>query len=463
MPRMDSGSVVVVTGASSGIGRAAAVAFARKGASVVLAARREHALEDVAAEVQRLGGRAAVIPTDVADESAVHALAQQAVERFGHVDVWVNNASVYVAGEFEQVPPEAFRRVMDVNFFGYVAGARAILPHFRQRGRGVIVNTGSIDSLVGFPYFSPYVASKWAVKGFADSLRWELLGTDVKVGNVLPASIGTPLFDYAANYSGRRLKPMNPVNTAEQVAKAIVSCAERPRDVYTGRGARSIAWAYRFMPAVAGRMLRTLADRDHLLVDEPGPRTEGNLYRPIAQGTAATDSSMFERAAPGMGPQAAERERSMHRWAAAPVPPPATTGAQSPRSESFGHVAQVLNKRLPPSLMRVGGLDQDERWVYGRQDLAALGLVPLAAAVHELEVLAEHGTRGDGTQTDHDARLHEAQLAVEPDAAGGHLTRLWRAVLAAPAWLLDPRAVLHRISHVGHTTIDAGGRQRVVE
>jgi NAD(P)-dependent dehydrogenase (short-subunit alcohol dehydrogenase family) len=281
------GAVVVVTGASSGIGRATAEAFARKGATVILAARREASLEEVAAECDRLGGRGRVYVLDVTDAEAVREMARWTVEHHGRIDVWVNNAAVYLLARFEDTPPDAFRRVIETDFFGYVNGIRAVLPYKREQDGGVIVNVGSIGSRITMPYTSAYVAAKHAVRGLSGSLRQELRGTNVHVCTVLPAVINTPLFVHTANYTGRRVKPMNPLNDPQVVADAIVGVAERPRpEVLAGSPGLLLTLMHAIAPGLVERQLAAQVDVDHF-ADEPAPRDDGNLYEPVAIGTEA--------------------------------------------------------------------------------------------------------------------------------------------------------------------------------
>jgi NAD(P)-dependent dehydrogenase (short-subunit alcohol dehydrogenase family) len=237
--------VVVITGASSGIGRAAALAFAEAGANVVVAARRVEPLAELVDECRRRGAAALAVQTDVTDEGSVRELARRARETFGGIDVWVANAAVSAFGRFEETPPESFRRVIETNFFGYVYGARAVLPHFRTRGRGTLILVGSMLSRLSSPFMSAYVASKHAVRGFAASLRQELAvdgERDIHVAVIMPQSVDTPFFQHSANYTGRAVQVMPPVLRPETVARRIVALARRPRrERFAGNAARALA------------------------------------------------------------------------------------------------------------------------------------------------------------------------------------------------------------------------------
>ncbi len=282
MSRKVQDSVVVVTGASSGIGRATALEFARRGATVVLAARREAALKELAAVCEHLGGKALAMTTDVASESAVQELARRAVRDFGHIDTWVNNAAVTMFARFEEAPSEAFRRVIDTNLFGYIHGARAVLPYFREQGSGVLINVSSVVGETGLPYISAYVASKAAILGLSECLRQELVDTpDIHVCTILPASIDTPLFQQAANFTGRAVRPLPPILPAEDVARAIADCAESPRrEVTVGSMGRMMGFMHAVAPGMSDRMYARRAEKRHFL-DEPAPPTMGNLFEPM--------------------------------------------------------------------------------------------------------------------------------------------------------------------------------------
>jgi NAD(P)-dependent dehydrogenase (short-subunit alcohol dehydrogenase family) len=281
------GAVVVVTGASSGIGRATALVFAERGAQVVVAARRVDALEELARECQAAGGQALAVPTDTTDEAAVAELVRRAVERFGRIDVWVNNAGVYLLGSLEATPPEAFRRVLETNFFGYVHGARAVLPHFRQQGHGVLINNASVYSHVAAPWLTAYVSSKFAVRGFSEALRQELTDLpDVHVCTVSPSPIDTPIFASTANYSGRAVKAPPPTYPPQQVASAILASALHPkRERIVGGAGRLVTVAEAVAPRRFERVNRRYVNRLQFAA-EPAPATVGNLHAPVSDGRA---------------------------------------------------------------------------------------------------------------------------------------------------------------------------------
>jgi short-subunit dehydrogenase len=284
MPRPIKSSVIVITGASTGIGRATAMEFAKKRATLLLAARNEAVLQEVAQECQHLGGTAIVMPTDVTNESSVQALAQQAVASFGRIDVWVNNAAVSLFARFEEAPTEAFRQVIETNLFGYIYGARAALPYFRQQGSGNLINVSSVVGVTGQPYTSAYTISKYAIRGLSDSLRMELSldnARDIHVCTVLPGSIDTPIFQHAANYTGRKPQAMNPVYPAKQVAEAIVGLVERPqREIVVGQAVYLAILQKTLAPDVFEAMFAKQVDQDHFQDHQPAPQTDGNLFEP---------------------------------------------------------------------------------------------------------------------------------------------------------------------------------------
>jgi short-subunit dehydrogenase len=277
-------SVIVITGASSGIGRATALRCADKGARLVLAARGAKALEAVARECRKRGAKAVVVVTDVTDPAAVENLAARAVAEFGRLDVWVNNAAVAVFGRLADIPPSDFQRVLDVNISGYVNGARAALARFAAQGSGVLVNVASVVGETPLPYNAAYSMSKAAVRSLSVSLRSELAldgMSGVDVCTVLPATIDTPFYQHAANYSGRRASAMPPVYTANQVAKAVVKVIERPRrELVVGRPAgRLLVLQHKLTPGAVEGLVARQVDRTQLPKRKPATATSGNLHR----------------------------------------------------------------------------------------------------------------------------------------------------------------------------------------
>jgi short-subunit dehydrogenase len=280
----NSQPVVVITGASSGIGRATALHFARKGASLVLAARREDALESLVEECEAYGARAFAVPTDTTDPEQVQELGGRAVEVYDRIDVWVNNAAVSFFSPFLDVPLKDFSRVLDVNVMGYVYGSRVALQRFRSQGTGVLINVSSIVGVIPQPYTSAYSMSKAAVRALGVSLRSELLldkARRIHVCTVLPATIDTPFFNHAANYTGRKAVAMPPVYPPQKVAAAIYKLAASPRrEVVVGGAGRAMVRRHRSSPAKVETAMAYQVDRTHLSRRQRAEATSGNLYEP---------------------------------------------------------------------------------------------------------------------------------------------------------------------------------------
>ncbi len=254
--------VVVITGASSGIGRGAARAFAARGDGVVLAARSAQTLDEVAKECQALGGRAVAVPTDVSDEAAVQELVRRAVEEFGRIDAWVNAAAVWSYGRFEDTPGAVFRQIVETTLFGQVYAARAVLPQFRSQGHGVLVNVASLYGRVSSPYVAPYVTSKWGLLGFSEVLRQEVRDAPaIAVCTVLPGAADTPIYRHAANYVGRQIRPLPPVMSPERVVSAVVRTVDKPKaEIVVGRTQHLGALAHQLVPRLYDRVVGPLVD-----------------------------------------------------------------------------------------------------------------------------------------------------------------------------------------------------------
>ncbi|HYC32436.1 MAG TPA: SDR family NAD(P)-dependent oxidoreductase [Gemmatimonadales bacterium] len=279
------GKVVVLTGASSGLGRAAAVEFARRGARVVLAARNVAELEQVAARCRRVGGAALAVETDVTDEAAVRRLAAKTLELAGRIDVWVNNAGVTAFAPLLEGPFEEHRAVIETNVYGSIFGARAVLPIFRRQRAGVLINVSSVLGKVGQPYVPSYVISKFAIQGLSETLRKALAEEpEIHVCTLLPYAIDTPHFEHGANRVGLDARAMAPMQTPEAVARALVSLAERPkRERYVPRAAALAVALHALLPSLGDRMVLLLTREWHF-GHTPQPATSGNLFRPAPRG-----------------------------------------------------------------------------------------------------------------------------------------------------------------------------------
>ena len=274
--------VMVITGASSGIGLATARLAARQGARVVLSSRDDTDLAQAVEEIRAAGGRAIHVVADVADQAAMQRLAEAAVREFGRIDTWVNNAGVSIFGRIEEVSLADARRLFETNYWGVVNGSLAALPYLKQEG-GVLINVGSILSETGYPLQGHYTASKHAVKGFTDSLRIELdkENAPVYVTLIQPAAIDTPYPEHAKSYLEVEPQHVPPVYDPEIVAEAIVHCAERPgRNVLVGGSTKVFTTMEHFLPA-AGDRVKAMAFYDRQMSEFPN-RREDILHQPRA-------------------------------------------------------------------------------------------------------------------------------------------------------------------------------------
>jgi short-subunit dehydrogenase len=280
---------IVITGASSGIGRATALEFARNGDYLTLVARRKEALEELATECVRVGGKAIAVPLDVRNEEEVYKMAQQAQQTYGALDVWVNNAAVAMMGPFEETPMEDIKRLLDINVHGYLYGARAALRYFRKQGSGILVNVSSVVGLTGQPFSIAYTTSKAAIRGMSLCLQQEYAEEEnIHICSVLPATVDTPLFQSAANYMGRAIKAMEPIVDAQQVADEIVRLVDHPKpEVIVGGMGIQAALLKQFAPGVFAKLYRKQVQSHHFTEDQ-AEASKGNLYEPH-QGDVSID------------------------------------------------------------------------------------------------------------------------------------------------------------------------------
>jgi short-subunit dehydrogenase len=293
MKSAERGEVVVITGATAGIGRATARLFAERGASIALLARDEKRLGATQREVEKLGGKALAIPTDVSDAAQVEAAAERTERELGSIDIWVNNAMATVFAPFKDISAEDYKRVTDVTYHGYVWGTMAALKRMRQRNHGTIVQVGSAMAYRSIPLQAPYCGAKHAIKGFTESVRTELLheNSNVHITIVEMPAVNTPQFEWCATSLTQHPKPMGKVFQPEVAARAVVWAAHaRRKEVLVGMPSRMAVLGEKLAPGLADRILARTAvsgQKDKRSIPDDRP---ANLWQPVAGAFAAHGS-----------------------------------------------------------------------------------------------------------------------------------------------------------------------------
>lgn len=282
------GKTIVITGASSGIGKAIALTLAKEGVNLVLAARREALLQELASECESLGSNAIAIRADVTLYPHVENLVNEAIEFFGGIDVWINNAAVGAVGKFDEVPLEIHENVIKTDLIAYLYGAYAVLPYFKEQKKGMIMNMISMGGFVPDPFAVGYSTSKFGLRGFSGALRGELVEyPEIHVCDISPAFIDTPGLSHAGNFSGKKLKPIPPVFDPFKVAMKVKRVIERPRS-------RSMvgfsAWGARFFHNIAPDLVVNTFSKMILKYWKTAQKaeiTEGSIKTPVFKGNHA--------------------------------------------------------------------------------------------------------------------------------------------------------------------------------
>ncbi|UYZ57841.1 SDR family NAD(P)-dependent oxidoreductase [Hymenobacter latericus] len=286
------GKTYVIVGASSGFGRGMAEQLGAMKANVVLAARRTELLEEVATKVRAGGGQALVVTTDISQPDQVQRLADAAMQQFGRVDVWVNDAGVGGIGRFWEIPIADYSRMIDVNLKGIVYGSHAAMQIFKKQGTGVLMNLGSVESHVPLAYHAVYASTKGAIKNFDQALNQELRLSgfkNIEVVTIEPWAVDTPFWTHAANYSGGtpRMAAMDPPS---KVVNAMVRSSVRPRqELPVGWKARGAVTSHRILPHFTERLSANIAHRYQIKTAPPAPANAGSLHQPEADGRGVAD------------------------------------------------------------------------------------------------------------------------------------------------------------------------------
>jgi short-subunit dehydrogenase len=284
---MSSQKTIVITGASSGAGKAIALEFASTGARLVLASRNLTALKEVGAECDGLGAQVRCVMADVTDAGAMINLAAEADNFGGQIDVWVNNAGILAVGPFEKTPMEVNEQLIRTNLIGYMNGAHAVLPYFKNQKRGILINNISVGGFLPVPYGAAYSASKFGIRGFSLALKTELASwPDIHICDAYPAFLDTPGIQHAANYTGKQVRPAQPVYDPRRLAMEIVRLAAHPRpEIMVGSASVLLRAAHGLFPGIT-RGITKLVISGYLKSAKSIPQTDGNIFTSVDYGNS---------------------------------------------------------------------------------------------------------------------------------------------------------------------------------